>query len=158
MRHRVQGKKLNRDPAHRKALMKNLSTSLITHKSIETTLAKAKFVRPYVEKLVTKAKNDQSFTTVKCLKNKLTTKTAVRSLIDDIAPLYKKRNGGYTRIIKLPERDGDNAKMARIEFIIEKPQKPTRKGRTKKTEEKVEEASVETTVEKEEKNEENTGE
>ncbi|HLC93427.1 MAG TPA: 50S ribosomal protein L17 [Patescibacteria group bacterium] len=136
MRHRVKGKKLNRDASHRKALAKNLSTSLIIHKSLETTLAKAKFVRPYVERLVTKAKNDQSFTAIKYLRNKLTTESAVKTLLIEIAPTFKKRPGGYTRIIKLPERDGDKAKMARIEFIIEKPAKPVKKAGAKSKAEK----------------------
>jgi len=136
MRHRVKGKKLNRDASHRKALAKNLSTSLIIHKSLETTLAKAKFVRPYVERLVTKAKNDQSFTAIKYLRNKLTTESAVKTLLIEIAPTFKKRPGGYTRIIKLPERDGDKAKMARIEFIIEKPAKPVKKTEAKSKAEK----------------------
>jgi large subunit ribosomal protein L17 len=120
MKHRVKGKKLNRDTAHRKSLVKNLSTSLIENKQVVTTLAKAKYIRPYVERLVTKARKDKGYETVRYMENKLTTPGSVKTLISEIAPLYKDRNGGYLRIIKLKERDGDKAKMARIEFIMDK--------------------------------------
>lgn len=139
MIHRVKEKKLGRTAAHRKALIKNLVSSLILHKKIETTLAKAKYLRPFIEKLVTKAKESQDFNAVKFAEKKITTEVAVRALFSEIVPLYTKRPGGYTRIVKLPERDGDKAKMARIEFVIEKPKKITKKG-TKAV-------AVETTVE-----------
>lgn len=117
MRHRVQKKKLNRKTSHRVALLKNLSDALILHGKVETTVAKAKFFKPYVEKLVTKAKKDSTFTTVQRVRAKLATKAAARKLFDDIAPTYKTRNGGYTRIKKLGFRDGDNAPMALIEWV-----------------------------------------
>jgi large subunit ribosomal protein L17 len=140
MRHNVKGKKLNRDTSHRKALSRNLSDSLISHRSVETTLAKAKYIRPYVERLVTRAKKDQSFLTVKYLESRLATEGAVKALMNEIAPMYQNRNGGYTRIVKLPLRSGDKAPMARIEFIIEKP----KKSKAVKTEE-VKETAVEET-------------
>ena len=133
MRHRVVGKRLGRDAAHRKALLRNLSDSLITHGSVTTTLAKAKYVRPYVEKLVTKAKKDSSFNGVKKVKAKLMTDAAIRKLFSDVAKVFADRNGGYTRIIKLPERVGDNAKMARIEFVEDVKAKPKKKKVTKET-------------------------
>lgn len=118
MRHRVGKKKMNRDTSHRSALLKNLSTSLIEAESIETTIAKAKFVKPYVEKLVTKAKSDTSFTSIKRVSAKLNSKDATRKLFTQIAPKYVDRNGGYTRIIKLGKfRDGDNSKMVRLSFV-----------------------------------------
>jgi len=120
MIHRVKEKKLGRDAAHRKALIKNLSTSLVLHKKVETTLAKAKYIQPFVERLVTRAKKSQDFTAQKYAKNKLTTDEAVKALFNDVAPLFEKRQGGYTRIVKLTERKGDNAKMARIEFTVDK--------------------------------------
>jgi len=127
MIHRVKEKKLSRTAAHRKALIKNLTTSLIMHKKIDTTLAKAKYARPFIEKLITRAKESQDFNAVKFAEKKLTTEVAVRALFSEIVPLYEKRPGGYTRIVKLPERDGDKAKMARIEFVIEKPKKTGKK-------------------------------
>lgn len=129
MRHRVAKKKLNRTSSHRKALLRNLSTALLEHGKVETTLAKAKFVRPYIEKLVTKAKKDSSFTTVQRVKARLYSDDVVRKLFEEIVPKYKTRNGGYTRIVKLGFRDGDKAEMARIEFVEDK--KPTK---TKKAE------------------------
>ena len=127
MIHRVKEKKLGRTAAHRKALIKNLTTSLIMHKKIDTTLAKAKYARPFIEKLITRAKESQDFNAVKFAERKITTEVAVRALFSEIIPLYEKRPGGYTRIVKLPERDGDKAKMARIEFVIEKPKKTGKK-------------------------------
>ncbi len=120
MRHRVGKKKLNRTTSHRVALLKNLADALIEHGKVETTLAKAKFFKPYVEKLVTKAKKDSTFTTVQRVNAKLATKDASRKLFEEIAPKYKERNGGYTRIKKLGFRAGDNAPMAVIEWVSDK--------------------------------------
>jgi large subunit ribosomal protein L17 len=142
MLHRVKEKKLGRDADHRKALIRNLSTSLVEHKSVNTTLAKAKYVKPFVEKLITKAKKGPDFNTVKYARTKLTTESAVRALFSEVAPLFEKRNGGYTRIVKLPERDGDKAPMAKIEFVVEKPKAPTTKKAVSKKTAKVEKEEV----------------
>lgn len=117
MRHRVEGNQLGRDPEHLKSLLRNMSDSLVLNQKIVTTLAKAKSLRPYIEKILTRAKKSNDFNTVKYVKNRLTTKEGVKKLISEIAPKYKDRKGGYTRITKLPSRVGDNAKMAKIELI-----------------------------------------
>ena len=123
MRHRIAKKTLNRTSAHRSALIRNLSEALINHGSIETTVDKAKFVKPYIEKLVTEAKKSDGsdkievFNTIKYLRTKLYTKSTIKKLLEEIAPVFKNRNGGYTRITKTGNRDGDNATKARIEFV-----------------------------------------
>jgi len=117
MRHRVGGKKLNRDKDHRAALLKNLASSLILNGKIETSVTKAKFLRPFVEKLITKAK-DSSFNSLRVLRSKIGNEDAIRKLIIDVAPKMKDRNGGYTRISRLGIiRKGDNSEMAKIEII-----------------------------------------
>lgn len=122
MRHRYKTKTLHRDMGHRKALVKNLSDSLILNEAIVTTVTKAKYLRPYIEKLITKSKSENTFNNVKYLKTKLNDEGAIRKILEDIGPRNIKRAGGYTRIIKLPNRAGDNAQMARIE-LVEKPVK-----------------------------------
>jgi large subunit ribosomal protein L17 len=120
MRHRVGGKQLNRDKDHREALLKNLASSLILSGRIETSVVKAKFLRPFIEKLVTKAKND-TFTSLQILRTKIGNEEAIRKLIKEIAPSMKDRNGGYTRIKKLGKiRKGDSSEVAMIEFVTEK--------------------------------------
>jgi large subunit ribosomal protein L17 len=120
MRHRVGGKQLNRDKDHREALLKNLASSLILSGRIETSVVKAKFLRPFIEKLVTKAKND-TFTSLQILRTKIGNEDAIRKLIKEIAPSMKDRNGGYTRIKKLGKiRKGDSSEVAMIEFVTEK--------------------------------------
>ena len=144
MRHNVSGKKLGRDMAHRKALLKNLSTSLVEHGSIETTLVKAKYVRPFVEKLVTKAKKGDQHA-VRLLRKGLTTEAMIRKMITEIAPQFLSRPGGYTRIKKLGRRAGDNAPMARIEWVLKKKSAvKAKKATTKKTKTKVEGKKVAT--------------
>ena len=122
MRHRKGYRKLGRDTEHRLALLKNLSCDLIENEKIETTVAKAKELRRYVEKLVTKAKN-ADFNTHRYLYSKLGSnqraKAVVQKLINEIAPKYENRNGGYTRIIKTRFRRGDAAELAIIEFVGE---------------------------------------
>jgi len=125
MRHRVVGKKLGRDCAHRRALLRNLSDSLLLHGGVTTTLAKAKYVQPYVERLITMAKKDASFVSINRSRSKLFTDAAARNLFEDIAPRFSKRAGGYTRIVKLGNRLGDGAAMARLEFVVSK--KPLKK-------------------------------
>jgi large subunit ribosomal protein L17 len=117
MIHNVKEKKLGRDAAHRKALLRNLSDSLIINKNVQTTLAKAKYLRPYIEKLITKAKKGNDFNNFKYVTKKLSTNKAARLLLSEVAPKYIDRKGGYIRITKLPERDGDKAKMARVELV-----------------------------------------
>ncbi len=114
MRHRVGGKKLNRDKDHRSALLKNLASSLILNGKIETSITKAKFLRPFVERLITKAK-DSSFNSLRVLRSKISNEDAIRKLITDVAPRMKDRNGGYTRISRLGIiRKGDNSEMVKI--------------------------------------------
>lgn len=147
MRHRYSGKYLNRDTSHRMAMIKNMATSLINHGSIETTLAKAKTVQPYVEKLVTRARNPKGHNTVKFLQSKLASDESVRNLLEKVAPTQQNRNGGYTKITKLPNRVGDNSLMARIEFVKVETKAPAKKA---KKAEKAVESKVETETKVEE--------
>ena len=119
MRHRLRGRKLNRTSSHRKALMRNLAISLVTHKRIKTTDAKAKELRGFIERLVTYAKKGDTHNRrliQKKLPGKLG-KNIASILIHDIAPEYENRSGGYTRIIKLNNRKNVNAPVSLIEFV-----------------------------------------
>ena len=119
MRHLVKGRKLNRTSSHRKALLSNLSCSLIKYKRIITTEQKAKELKGFIERLVTYAKKDNVHgrrLIMKRIKGKLK-KEISNVLIHEIAPNYLERNGGYTRIIKLTNRKNDNARMSIIEFV-----------------------------------------
>ena len=119
MRHLVKGRKLNRTASHRIALKRNLAMSLIEHKSIKTTLPKAKELQSFVERLVTYAKKG-NLSSHRLITQKLPGKLGKKMtniLIHDIAPNYSDRSGGYTRIIKLDSRKNVNAKMSIIEFV-----------------------------------------
>ena len=116
MRHNKSGRKLSRKTAHRKALMSNLASALITHKKIKTTDAKAKELRRFIEPLVTYAKKGDLHSRRQVLK-KINHKEIVRELFDNIGPKLSSRNGGYTRIIKLGFRDNDCATISIIEFV-----------------------------------------
>ncbi len=147
MRH---GKKINhlgRKTAHRKAMLANMACSLIEHKRINTTVAKAKALKQFVEPLITKAKAENNVSADKGTHNRrvvfksLRDKFAVTTLFSEVSEKVGDRPGGYTRIIKLGNRLGDNADMAMIELVdfnelynADKPakKKSTRRGRTKK--------------------------
>lgn len=116
MRHGKKNNHLGRTSAHRKALMSNLAGELIMHKHINTTLAKAKALRKYVEPLITKAKNDSTHNR-RLVFNKLQDKHATKELFLNVSSKVGDRPGGYTRIIKLPPRMGDAAAMAMIELV-----------------------------------------
>lgn len=141
MRHGKKVNHLGRTSEHRKALLSNLASSLIEHKRINTTLAKAKALRTFIEPLVTKSKNDTTHNRRTVFAN-LKDKDAVSELFRTISPKIAERPGGYTRIIKTGFRLGDNAEMCMIEFVdfnevygnekADKKAKTTRRGRTKK--------------------------
>ena len=116
MRHRRKGKKLGVNPSHRRALLANLAENLIIHKRIKTTDARAKELRRYIEPLVTKAKKGD-MNSIRMIAKKIRHKNILNILLSDIAPIYEKRNGGYTRIIKLGFRDNDRASVSLIEFV-----------------------------------------
>ncbi len=114
-RHGYQGRKFHRERDQRKALMKGLADSLILHESIETTLEKAKSLRPYAEKLVTKARKGGLHNRRQVIVG-LSTLEAAHKLVDEIAPRLQ-RESGYLRIVKTTARRGDNAQLARISFV-----------------------------------------
>ena len=116
MKHNIKNKKLNRNSSHRKALLMNLSNALIKHEQITTTLPKAKALRPFVEKLLTMGKKADLLSRRKII-SVTQDKGLSKKIIEVLAPRYKERNGGYTRIIKLGNRFGDNAPTAVIEFV-----------------------------------------
>ena len=121
MRHGNKRKNLSRTASHRKALLMNLGCQLITHKRITTTLAKAKALRTYIEPLITKTKATESKEVImhnhRIVFSYLNDKQAVKELFTVVAPKVASRPGGYTRIIKLGARIGDNAEMAMIELV-----------------------------------------
>jgi large subunit ribosomal protein L17 len=116
MRHRKKGKKLGRDSGHRKKTLAALSSALIEHKRIQTTLPKAKALRPFVEPLITRAKEDTMHNRKQVFRY-LQDKEAIKELFGDVAAQVGDRPGGYTRIIKLGQRAGDGAEMAMIELV-----------------------------------------
>ena len=118
MRHHNTNRKFGRVRKQRKALLRSLVISLVDHERIETTEAKAKELRPFIEKIITKSKKD-SVSTKRLLISKLCrgANSTVKKLIEMIAPKYKDREGGYTRITKLAVRQGDASPMAQIEFV-----------------------------------------
>ncbi len=157
MRHGKKFNHLGRKSAHRKSMLANMGSSLIKHKRINTTLAKAKALRVFLEPLITKSKNDTMHNR-RVVFSKLRDKDAVTELFREISTKVADRPGGYLRIIKLGNRLGDNAEMAMIEFVdynttynADKPaKKKTRRRRKKST---TESAATETTTTAEEKSE-----
>ena len=116
MKHRIKGRKLNRNSAHRKALMRNLSLALLRNEMIKTTLPKAKELRPFIEKVITLAKKD-NLSNRRLAISILGNQEIADKLFKEIAPRAAKRNGGYTRIMKYGFRAGDKAPMALIEIV-----------------------------------------
>lgn len=137
MRHRVSGKKLSRSKDHRKALFKNLVTSLVLHEQIQTTEAKAKAIKGLVDKVITKGKTG-SLHARRVLAGFFTNQKAVEKIVKVLAPRFRQRSGGFTRIIRLGRRRGDNASLVRIELVDkvveEKPAKSARGGPGRKKE------------------------
>lgn len=116
MRHKISGRKLQRKTGHRKALFRNMSAALIKHEQILTTAAKAKELRPYVEKLITLAKRG-GLSNRRLAMSRLGDETQLKKLFDVLAERYSDREGGYTRVIKAGYRGSDAAQMAIIEFV-----------------------------------------
>jgi large subunit ribosomal protein L17 len=139
MNKNVFGRKLSRDKNERKALFKSLMSSLVLQERIQTTHAKAKAIRPEIEKLVTKAKQTEN--SAKLILEKNLSRPAFEKMIKEIGPRFAKRQGGYTRIIKLGKRLGDDSPTVIIEWVEKaevtnlKSQIPMTKSQTKKTKE-----------------------
>ncbi len=152
MRHGRKVNHLGRQKGHRDALLANLAVALITHKRINTTLAKAKALRVYVEPLITKSKEDTTHNR-RTVFSYLQDKEAVAELFREISNKVADRPGGYLRIIKLGNRQGDNAEMAMIEFVdfnttlVKEAKKTTAKKRSRRGAGTTVKAKVETTKE-----------
>ncbi len=116
MRHLVNAKRLRRNSAQRRALLRNLVTTFLEKGRIRTTLAKAKATRPIAEKMITIGKEDELHSRRQVLKY-IFKKSVVKKLFEEIGPRFNERPGGYTRIIKLGQRSGDGAEMAILEFV-----------------------------------------
>jgi large subunit ribosomal protein L17 len=127
MRHRKSGRKLGRNAAHRKAMFRNMATSLIHEGKIQTTITKAKELRPIIEKLITLAKNNlegkvEPIVRVNAIRQAgkfIRSREALHTLFSEIGERYVDRPGGYTRIIRIGHRLGDNAELAIIEFVAD---------------------------------------
>ena len=120
MRHRHSGRQLNRNSAHRKAMFRNMTASLVEHELIKTTLPKAKELRGFAEPLITLAKND-SVANRRLAFDRVRNKAAVGKLFSELGPRYRTRPGGYIRILKCGYRAGDKAPMAYVE-LVDRPQ------------------------------------
>jgi len=132
MRHLVKRRKLGRTASHRKATLSALAVSLLKQHKIVTTEAKAKELRPYVEPLITKAKDDNRHNRRQVF-SKLKNKQVVSHLFDEVAPKAMDRPGGYTRVIKIGNRSGDGAQMAVIELVDYNDIQPKDSKKTRRT-------------------------
>ena len=117
MRHRVQKKRLNRKKAPRELLIRNMATSVILYDGVKTTKAKAKLVGPLVEKMITAAKTKDTMNAIRYINQYLLDKNASRKLMQEIVTKYDNRSSGYTRIVDLGPRAGDNAPMVKLELV-----------------------------------------
>lgn len=117
MRHRVKTKRLGRDYSHRKALLRNLATSLVLHERMETTEAKAKALQPVIEKLISHILKDEPREAIRKLNAYFYDKAASRKMMEILKPRYKDKKSGFTRIGAVKFRDGDSSKVCQIELI-----------------------------------------
>ena len=131
MRHLVKGKKLKRNSAQRKALLRNLVTSFLEKERIKTTLAKAKAARPVAEKMITLGKKDTLHARRRAFRF-IYKKSVVKKLFEEIGPRFIERPGGYTRIVKIGPRAGDGAELALLEMIGSDFEKKSKKKKRKK--------------------------
>ena len=156
MRHRKAGRKLSRTASHRKATLANLAVALFENKSIKTTTAKAKEARGTVERLITFAKRGDLAARRQVLRT-IRNRQVVKTLFDEIAPMYADRPGGYTRVIKLGQRQGDGADLSILELVgyEEVQAEKVKKAKTKR--EAKEKAKAEKEAEVEAEEEEETG-
>ena len=132
MRHLNQGRKLNRTSAHRKALFRNLVLALVKHERIKTTDAKAKELRRYADRMVTLGKRGD-LAARRLAFSFMQSRDAVKRLFDEIAPRFKERGGGYTRVVKFGFRRGDAAQLSIVEFSDHSEQATARKTRKRRT-------------------------
>ena len=130
MRHRVKGKKLRRDTAHRRALLRNLVTSFLDKERIRTSLAKAKAARPLAEKMITLAKRNTLHARRQAIRF-IFREEVVKKLFSELGPRFSERPGGYTRIVKIGPRRGDGMDMALLELIGTEFKKKEKKKRLK---------------------------
>ncbi len=126
MRHGIAKRKLNKTSSHRLAMLENMAVSLIKHETIKTTLPKAKELRPFVEKMITLGKKNKESSRINAFSS-LRDKEAVVKLFGDLSERFKKRNGGYCRIVKAGFRSGDNAPMAYIQLLDQEVTKKDKK-------------------------------
>lgn len=119
MRHKKQGRRLNRNSSHRKAMFANMANSLIEHGTITTTIQKAKELRMFIEPLVTKAGKGNPDAMARILFSKLRDKSSVKELLTVLGPRYRSRAGGYLSILKCGFRAGDNALMSQVRFVAQ---------------------------------------
>jgi len=131
MRHLVSGRKLNRSASHRRAMLSNLAVSILDKERVTTTVAKAKEVRGVVERLITYGKKGDLHA-IRLAARRVNDETVLKKLFSDIAPSYKEREGGYTRVLKTEDRKGDNAPMAIVELVGRGHNDPVRKRGKKK--------------------------
>jgi large subunit ribosomal protein L17 len=153
MRHKIKGRKLNRTASHKKALIRNLANQLFEHKEIKTTTAKAKEAQSKVERLISYAKKGQLHHR-RLAFSFLRQKSTIKTLFDEIAPVYTDRQGGYTRVIKLGRRQGDGAYMSILQLVgfetLEATVKDEKKKKTKKKEQIPTDKKVEPEIKEEE--------
>jgi len=147
MRHRRKGRKLNRTSSHRKAMFRNMVTDFLDKERIITTVAKAKELRPFAEKMITLGKRDNLHSRRRAL-SIIRRKSVVHKLFDSLAPRYADRNGGFTRIIRLGFRQGDSAETAIIELVDREGEQDTPK-KSKKAPSSKKPAGKDTSKEKE---------
>jgi large subunit ribosomal protein L17 len=118
MRHRKKGRQLSRTSSHRKAMLRNMATSLFRHERVDTTVAKAKELRPFAERLVTLARRGDLHARRR-VERYIKDRAVSGRLFHELGPRFAGRPGGYTRIVKLGHRSGDGAELARIELLAE---------------------------------------
>lgn len=117
MRHQVKSKRINRDAAHLNSMMRNLTTSIILYEKVKTTTAKAKMLKPIVEKLMVDAKGSSIVNIYRNLNSYLLDKNASKKVVDELLKRYEGRNAGFVRITNLGHRAGDSAPMVQIELV-----------------------------------------
>jgi large subunit ribosomal protein L17 len=131
MKHQVKTKKLSRTKSHREAMLSNMANSLFIHRTIRTTEAKAKELRRYTDRLISKARTD-SVAMRRQIFSELRNETVVKKLFDEIAPHFSDRQSGFSRVLKINRRKGDGAQISLVELLTPPPEVSTEKDKDKK--------------------------